>query len=76
MFFSTNGSYSWAEYFDGTRENWRGGIGLRTGKYLNLDATLSHTVFDLPIANGQFSARARTMQNRVGVAKPTYVIQL
>lgn len=140
-FFSTNGSYSWAEYFHGTRENWRGGIGLRTGKYLNLDATLSHSVFDLPIANGQFSAttfgmninaaysrklfakaliqydnfsgdvqaniridwihspgadlflvfntrtnfhdaedrfdpRARMMQNRVGVAKLTYVIQL
>ena len=55
-FFSTNGSYSWSEFFDGTRENWRGGIGMRTGKYLNLDATISHTIFDLPIANGQFEA--------------------
>ena len=53
---STNGSYSWAEYFGGTRENWQGGIGLRTGKYLNLDISISHNKFDLPIANGEFDA--------------------
>ena len=53
---STNGSYSWSDYFGGTRENWHGGIGLRTGKYLNLDISISHNKFDLPIDNGEFDA--------------------
>ena len=55
-FLSVSGSVRFADYFGGSRNSYTGGIGLRTGKYLNLLAELSHTVFDIPIANGQFDA--------------------
>jgi hypothetical protein len=52
---------TFSEYFGGTRSNYNVGIGLRTGKYLNLEASVGHNVFDLPIANGQFEATTFTM---------------
>jgi len=64
--FSTNGNYSWAEYFGGTRENWSGGFGLRTGKYLNMEVGISHNQFDLPITNGKFDAT--TISSNINMA--------
>ena len=63
---STKGNYSWAEYFGGTRENWSGGFGLRTGKYLNMEVGISHNQFDLPIANGKFDAT--TISSNINMA--------
>src|SRR5690606_4751597 len=60
-FFSANAGISFSEYFGGTRTEYEGGIGLRTGKYLNLGASVSHNVFDIPIANGAFDATTFTM---------------
>ncbi len=60
-FFSLRGDVLRSDFYGGTRNNIRGGIGLRTGKYLNLEASLSHTVFDLPIANGNFDATTFSM---------------
>ncbi len=64
--FSTSGGYSWAQYFGGTRENWEGGFGVRTGKYLNMEVGISHNQFDLPIANGQFDAT--TISSNINMA--------
>lgn len=64
--FSTSGNYSWAEYFGGTHENWSGGFGLRTGKYLNMEVGISHNQFDLPIANGTFDAT--TISSNINMA--------
>jgi hypothetical protein len=55
-FFSANAGVTLSEYFDGTRTNYRFGIGMRTGRYLNFDASVSHDVFELPIENGAFDA--------------------
>ncbi len=60
-FFSVNGSAGFSDFFGGDRRNLRLGIGLRTGKYLNLTAGISHTQFDIPIDNGSFDATTFTM---------------
>lgn len=60
-FFSASASVGLAEYFGGTRKVYEGGIGLRTGKYLNLEASVSHNRFDIPIANGEFEATTFTL---------------
>ncbi len=55
-FFSASGTLRFAEFFGGDRTTYQVGIGLRTGKYLNMDATVSHQEFDLPVPNGTFNA--------------------
>jgi len=60
-FFSVNGNASFSDFFGGNRENYRAGIGLRTGKYLNIEAMLSHNQFDIPIENGSFNATTFNM---------------
>ena len=60
-FFSANARLTLSEYFGGTRTSYGAGIGLRTGKYLNLTASINHNVFDIPIANGSFDATTFTM---------------
>jgi hypothetical protein len=65
-FFSLQGVYSLRDYFGGTRSNYQGGFGLRTGKPLNVQPGISHDTFDLPIANGAFDAT--TFQANVNLA--------
>lgn len=60
-FFSVQGDVRFSDYFGGSRNNYSGGIGMRTGKYLNFQAVLSHSTFDLPITNGNFEATTFTM---------------
>ena len=60
-FFSVNATFQKEDYFGGDRTRYNGGIGLRTGKYLNLEAGISHNVFDIPIANGEFDATTFSM---------------
>lgn len=55
-FFSFNTVVRRSTFFGGDRMAYQGGIGLRTGRHLNLDAVLTHNEFDLPIANGRFNA--------------------
>ncbi|MEQ9104808.1 MAG: DUF5916 domain-containing protein [Rhodothermales bacterium] len=45
-----------AEFFGGDRMAYQFGFGVRTGKYLNFDAIMTHNRFDLPIPNGEFTA--------------------
>lgn len=66
-FFSLSGGFSLRDYFGGARSSYEGGIGLRTGKHLNLEAGISHDTFDLPIANGAFDAT--TFQMNVNLAR-------
>ena len=66
-FLSVNGGVRFAQYFGGNRQIIRGGIGLRTGKYLNLSANINHTMFDIPVAGGQFDAT--TFQVNINAAQ-------
>ncbi|NNE34342.1 MAG: hypothetical protein HKN13_03845 [Rhodothermales bacterium] len=60
-FFSVRGDVRLSDFFGGSRTNISGGFGLRTGKYLNLETVVSHSQFDLPIANGKFDATTFSM---------------
>lgn len=71
-FFSVNGSAGFSDFFGGDRRNLRVGIGLRTGKYLNLDASISHTQFDIPIDNGSFDATTFTMHINVAYSRKLF----
>lgn len=60
-FLSANGSYGYADFFGGTRDRYQFTVGLRTGKYLNMETGISHSVFELPIQNGSFDATTLSM---------------
>jgi len=71
-FLSANGNFSISEYFEGTRTNYHVGIGLRTGRYLNLTASVSHNVFDIPIDNGAFEATTFSMNINAATSRKLF----
>lgn len=66
-FLSASAGVQFAEYFGGNRTTVSGGIGLRTGKYLNLGAHIQHSMFDIPVAGGEFNAT--TFQMNINAAQ-------
>lgn len=49
-------SVSFGEFFNGIRNDFGVGIGFRQSQHLTLEGSLSHSVIDLPITNGEFDA--------------------
>jgi hypothetical protein len=60
-FLSANGSYGYSDFFGGTRDRYQFSVGLRTGKYLNMETGISHSIFEIPIQNGSFDATTFSM---------------
>lgn len=44
------------EFYHGDITNFSGSIGFRQSKHLHLEGRLSHSIIDLPVANGEFEA--------------------
>jgi len=47
---------STGEFYHGTRTNFGGSFGFRQSKHLHIEGRVSHSIIDLPIANGEFEA--------------------
>jgi hypothetical protein len=54
LFGSVEGSTG--EFYHGNRIDFGGSIGFRQSKHLHLEGRLSHSIIDLPVANGEFEA--------------------
>lgn len=54
LFGSVNGSSG--TFYNGNRIDFGGSIGFRQSKHLHLEGRLSHSIIDLPVANGEFEA--------------------
>lgn len=75
-FFSGQGEVRLAEFFDGDRTTYSAGVGVRTGKYLQIDAGIRHDVFDLPIDNGQFDATTFSMNINMAQSRKLFAKSL
>ncbi|MFT5143908.1 MAG: hypothetical protein ACI80V_000799 [Rhodothermales bacterium] len=70
--FSLKGGILLEDYFGGDRTRYIGGIGLRTGRYLNLETGIAHNVFDIPIENGSFEATTFTLSANAATSRKLF----
>jgi hypothetical protein len=71
-FFSVSAGLQLQDYFGGDRTRYSGGIGVRTGRYLNFETGISHNVFDLPIDNGSFDATTFTLSANAATSRKLF----
>ncbi|NNF02904.1 MAG: carbohydrate binding family 9 domain-containing protein [Rhodothermales bacterium] len=75
-FLTGHGEIRLAEFFGGDRTTYSGGLGVRTGKYLQVDAGIRHDVFDLPIDNGSFDATVFSMNINMAKSRKLFAKSL
>ena len=59
-------------FFEGTRTDFAGGLGLRQSRHLTVEGNVDHSIIDLPIENGEFTATRISMSTLGAVSRKLF----